>query len=184
VKACLIYWINSELAYSTLNRNYANTIAWLIAQIRSASKGIKILENNIKAIQNGDIVEMNCVIYLYYQELDELMKLEYVRGLDSNEVKKVWILRRFYVLLIQILLALQRWGITVPLKLQKFIYLYSAYLICKVKGFQGTTREWITNNKTNLPKCKESYQFLISKSLIDTDLSWTYKGVSDSNKRA
>jgi hypothetical protein len=36
----------------------------------------------------------------------------------------------------------------------------------------------------DLPKCKESYEFLISKSHIDPDFSWTYKGVRDSNKRA
>ena len=36
----------------------------------------------------------------------------------------------------------------------------------------------------NLPKCKESYEFLISKSHIDPDFSWMYKGVTDSNKRA
>ena len=36
----------------------------------------------------------------------------------------------------------------------------------------------------DLPKCKESYKFLISKRHIDSDFSWTYKGVSDSNKRA
>ena len=36
----------------------------------------------------------------------------------------------------------------------------------------------------DLPKCKESYEFLISKSHVDPDFSWTYKGVTDSNKRA
>ena len=88
IETCLNSWIKSKLAYSTLNRNYSNTIAWLIAQIRSASKGVEFLENNIKAIQNGDIAEMKSVVYLHYQELDEFMKMVYVRGLDSNEVKK------------------------------------------------------------------------------------------------
>ena len=88
IETCLNSWIKSKLAYSTLNRNYSNTIAWLIAQIRSASKGVEILENNIKAIQNGDIAEMKSVVYLHYQELDEFMKMVYVRGLDSIEVKK------------------------------------------------------------------------------------------------
>ena len=184
IETCLNSWIKSKLAYSTLNRNYSNTIAWLIAQIRSASKGVEILENNIKAIQNGDIAEMKSVVYLHYQELDEFMKMVYVRGLDSIEVKKDWTLRRFYDLLIRILLALQRLGISVPLKNQKFIYLYSAYLIYGDKGFQGTSREWLLNDYMDLPKCKESYEFLISKSHIDPDFSWTYKGVSDSNKRA
>ena len=184
IETCLNSWIKSKLAYSTLNRNYSNTIAWLIAQIRSASKGVEILENNIKAIQNGDIAEMKSVVYLHYQELDEFMKMVYVRGLDSIEVKKDWTLRRFYDLLIRILLALQPLGISVPLKNQKFIYLYSAYLIYGDKGFQGTSREWLLNDYMDLPKCKESYEFLISKSHIDPDFSWTYKGVSDSNKRA
>ena len=55
IESCLNSWIKSKLAYSTLNRHYSDTIAWLIAQIRSACKGVEILENNIKAIQNGDI---------------------------------------------------------------------------------------------------------------------------------
>ena len=184
IETCLNSWIKSKLVYSTLNRNYSDTIAWLIAQIRSASKGVEFLENNIKAIQNGDIAEMKSVVYLHYQELDEFMKMVYVRGLDSIEVKKDRTLRRFYHLLIRILLALQRLGISVPLKNQKFIYLYSAYLIYGDKGFQGTSREWLLNDKMDLPKCKESYEFQISKSHIDPDFSWTYKGVSDSNKRA
>jgi hypothetical protein len=45
---CLM--IMSKLAYSTLNRNYLNTISWIIAQIRSACKGEEILENNIEEI--------------------------------------------------------------------------------------------------------------------------------------
>ena len=71
IEMCLQSWIKSKLAYSTLNRNYANTISWLIAQIRSACKEVEILENNIKAIQNGDITELKSVVYLHYQDLDE-----------------------------------------------------------------------------------------------------------------
>jgi hypothetical protein len=144
IKMCLKSWIKSKLAYSTLNRNYADTILWLIAQIRSACKKVEILENNIKAIQNRDIAELKSVVYLHYQELDEFMKMVYVRGLDSIEVKKDWTLRRFYNMLIRILLALQRLGINVERKLQKFIYLYSAYLIYGDKGFLRHNREWLT----------------------------------------
>jgi hypothetical protein len=45
------------------------------------------LQNNKKAIQNGDIAEIKSVVYLLYQELDEFVKMVYVRGLDSIEVK-------------------------------------------------------------------------------------------------
>jgi hypothetical protein len=88
------------LAYSCLNKNYANTIAWLIAQISSVCKGVEILENNTKAIQNGDIEQIKSVLYLHYQELEKFMKMVYVRDIDSIEVKKDWTLRRFYDLLI------------------------------------------------------------------------------------
>jgi hypothetical protein len=125
IELCLNSWIKSKLAYSTLNRNYANTISWLIAQIRSACKGEEILENNINAIQTGDIAELKPVVYLHYQELDEFMKMAYVRGLDSIEVKQDWTLRRFHDLLIRILLALQRLRNSASVKNQKFIYLYS-----------------------------------------------------------
>ena len=42
IEMCLNSWIKPKLTYSTLNRNYANTISWLIAQIRSACKGVEI----------------------------------------------------------------------------------------------------------------------------------------------
>ena len=115
------------------------------------------MKNNIKAIQNEDIAEIKSVVYLHYQDLDEFMKMVYVRGLDSIEVKQGWTLRRFYDLLIRILLTLQRLRISVPVKNQKFIYLYSAYLIYGDKGFQGTRREWLLNNNMDLTKCMESY---------------------------
>ena len=78
IELCLNAWVKTKLAYSTLNRNYANAIAWPVAQIRSACKGVEILENNIKAIQNGDLAEIKSVVYLHYQELDEFMKMVYV----------------------------------------------------------------------------------------------------------
>jgi hypothetical protein len=87
-------------------------------------------------------------------------------------------------MLIRIPLALQRLGIDVELKLQKLICLYSAYLIYGDKGFQGTTREWLTNGKMDFPRCKESYKFLISKIHIDPDFSWTYKDASNLDKLA
>ena len=69
--------------------------------------------------------------------------------------------------------------ISVPVKNQKFIFLYSAYSI-----YEDTSRVWLVNDKMDLPKYKESYKFLKSKSHIDPDFSWTHKGVSGSNKRA
>jgi hypothetical protein len=72
----------------------------------------------------------------------------------------------------------------VPVNNQKFIYLYTVYLIYGDKGFRGASREWLLNDMMDLPKCKESHEFLISKSHIDPDFSWTYKSVSDSIKRA
>ena len=92
------------------------------------------MENNIKAIQNGDIAELKSVVYLHYQELDEFMKMVYARGLDSIKVKQGWT-PGFYDSLIRILLALQRLRFSVPVKNQKFVYLYSAYLIYGDKGF-------------------------------------------------
>jgi hypothetical protein len=171
---CLNSWIKTKLAYSTLNRNYLNAIAGLIAQIRSACKGVEIFENNIKAIQNGDITELKSVVCLHYQDLDEFMKMVYVRGLDYPEVKLSWTLCNFYDLLIRSLLALQRLRISALFNNQ----------IYGDKGFQETSREWLLNDKMDLPKCKESYEFLISKSHKDPDFSWTYKRVSDSNKQS
>jgi hypothetical protein len=31
IKMCLNDWVKTKLAYSTLNKNYANAVAWLVA---------------------------------------------------------------------------------------------------------------------------------------------------------
>ena len=117
-----------------------------MAQIREASKEVEILDNKIKVIENNDIGAMKREIYQHYQELDEFMKMDCLR------VKKSWTLRKFYDLILRVLLALTRLGVNVDVKDQKFVYLKSAYLIYGDKGFQGTTRKWISNATFSLQK--------------------------------
>ena len=116
-----------------------------MTQIREASKEVEILDNKIKVIENNDIGAMKREIYQHYQELDEFMKMEAACGFDCLRVKKSWTLRKFYDLILRVLLALKRLGVNVDVKDQKFVYLKSAYLIYGDKGFQGTTRKWISN---------------------------------------
>ena len=59
-----------------------------MAQIREATKGVEILDNTIKVIENNDIGAMKREIYQYYQELDEFMKMEAGCGFDGLRVKK------------------------------------------------------------------------------------------------
>ena len=112
------------------------------------------------------------------------MKMEAACGFDCLRVKKGWTLRKFYDLVLRVLLPLKRLGINVDIKDQKFVYLKSAYLIYGDKGFQGTTRKWISDANFQLQRTKDTYEFLISKSHVDPDFSFTYAGVSDSDKRA
>ena len=99
-------------------------------------------------------------------------------------MKKSWTLRNFHDLILRVLLALKRLGVNIDVKDQKFVYLKSAYLIYGDKGFQGTTRKWISNANFSLQRTKNTYEFLISKSHVDPDFSHTYARVSDSDKRA
>ena len=123
-----------------------------MAQIREASKEVEILDNKIKVIENNDIGAMKREIYQHYQELDEFMKMEAACGFDCLRVKKSWTLRKFYDLILRVLLALKRLGVNVDVKDQIFVYLKSAYLIYGDKEFQGTTRKWISNATFSLQK--------------------------------
>ena len=184
IERCIAIWTKRKLAQSSLNRNYDNTISWLVAQIREASKGVEILDNKIKVIENNDIAAMKREIYQHYQELDEFMKMEAACGFDCLRVKKGWTLRKFYDLVLRVLLALKRLGINVDIQDQKFVYLKSAYMIYGDKGYQGSTRKWITNSNFSLQRTKDTYEFLVSRSHVDPDFSHTYAGASDSDKRA
>jgi hypothetical protein len=155
-----------------------------VAQIREASKGMEIMDNKIKVIENNYVAAMKREIYQHYQELDEFMKMEAACGFDCLRVKKSWTLRKFYGLVLRVLLALKRLGINVDIKDQKFVYLKSAYMIYGDKGYQGSTRKWITNSNFSLQQTKDTYEFLVSRSHVDPDFSHTYPEASDSDKRA
>jgi hypothetical protein len=122
-----------------------------VAQIREASKGAEFLENKIKVIDNNDIAAMKREIYQHCQLLNEFMKMKTVCGLVCRlRVKKGWTLKNFYNLVLRVLLALKRLGITIDIKDQKFVYLKSAYMIYGDKGYQGSTRKWVTNSNYSL----------------------------------
>jgi hypothetical protein len=158
IERCIAIWTKRKLAQSSLNRNYDNTISWLVAQIREASKEVEILDNKIKVIENNDIAAMKREIYQHYQELDEFMKMEAACGFDCLRVKKGWTLRKFYDLVLRVLLALKRLGISVNIQDQQFVYLKSAYMIYGDKGYQGSTRKWITNPNFLLQRIKDTYE--------------------------
>ena len=66
IERCIGIWTKKKLGQSSLNRNYDNTLSWLVAQIREASKGVEILDNKIKVIENNDIGAMKKEIYQHY----------------------------------------------------------------------------------------------------------------------
>ena len=117
------------------------------------------MDNKIKVIKNNDIAAMKREIYQHYQELDEFMKMEAACGFDCLRVKKGWTLRKFYDLALRVLLALKRLGINVNIQDQKFVYLKSAYMFYGDKGYQGSTRKWITNTNFSLQRTKDTYDF-------------------------
>ena len=95
IERCIAIWTRQKLSQSSLNRNYDNTISWLVALIKEAFKRVEILDNKIKVIDNNDIGAMKREIYQYYHKLDEFMKMEAACGFDCLRVKKGWTLRKF-----------------------------------------------------------------------------------------
>ena len=65
----------------------------------------------------------------------------------------------------------------------KAIYLYSAFMVYGVDGFQGMTREWPNNNELSFVDCSDHYEFLMQSHHIDEDLSKQFQETSGTKKK-
>ena len=65
----------------------------------------------------------------------------------------------------------------------KAIYLYSAFMVYGVDGFQGMTREWPNNTELSFVDCSDHYEFLLQSHHIDEDLSKQFQETSGTKKQ-
>ena len=65
----------------------------------------------------------------------------------------------------------------------KAIYLYSAFMVYGVDGFQGMTREWPNNTELSFVDCSDHYEFLLQSHHIDEDLSKQFQEISGTKKQ-
>jgi hypothetical protein len=89
----------------------------------------------------------------------------------------------FKDLLIRAAIALRRQGVAVSETDLKAIYLYSAFMVYGVDGFQGMTREWPNNSELSFVDCSDHYEFLLQSHHIDEDLSKVFLETSSTKKQ-
>ena len=89
----------------------------------------------------------------------------------------------FKDLLVRAAIALKRQGVVVSDTDLKAIYLYSAFLVYGVDGFQGMAREWPNNLDLSFVNCSDHYEFLLQSHHIDEDLSKAFQETSLTKKQ-
>ena len=86
-------------------------------------------------------------------------------------------------LLVRAAIALKRQGVVVSDTDLKAIYLFSAFMVYGVDGFQGMTREWPNNSELSFVDCSDHYKFLLQSHHIDEDLSKVFLETSSTKKK-
>ena len=89
----------------------------------------------------------------------------------------------FKDLLVRAAISLKRQGVVVSDTDLKAIYLYSAFMVYGVEGFQGMTREWPNNSELSFVDCSDHYEFLLQSHHIDEDLSKMFQESSLSKRQ-
>ena len=88
----------------------------------------------------------------------------------------------FKDLLVRAAIALKRQGVVVSETDLKAIYLYSAFMVYGVDGFQGMAREWPNNADLSFVDSSDHYEFLLQSHHIDEDLSKVFHETSLTKK--
>ena len=89
----------------------------------------------------------------------------------------------FKDLLVRAAIALKRQGVVVTNTDLNAIYLYSAFMVYGVDGFQGMAREWPNNSDLSFVDCSDHYEFLLQSHHIDEDLSKVFQETSLTKKQ-
>ena len=89
----------------------------------------------------------------------------------------------FKELLVRAAIALKRQEVVVSDTDLKAIYLYSAFMVYRVDGFQGMTREWPNNPDLSFVDCSDHYEFLLKSHHIDEDLSKVFHETATTKKQ-
>ena len=122
-------------------------------------------------------------IETHYQKLDDFGKWCISKSIKCLEIQEKQTLRMFKDLLTRAAVAMKRHEVSVSDTDLKAIYLYSAYMVYGVDGFQGMTREWPNNSELNFVDCTDHYEFLLQSHHIDEDLSKVFSETSLTKKQ-
>ena len=107
-------------------------------------------------IEPLDVLGVMDAIEAHYQKLDDFGKWCISKSIKCLEIQDK------QTLLTRAAVAMKRQGVAVSDTDLKAIYLYSAYMVYGVDGFQGMTREWPNKSELNYVDCTDHYEFIKS----------------------
>ena len=142
-----------------------------------------MLNNVLLNIEPLDVLEVLDAIEAHYQKLDDFGKWCISKSIKCLEIQDKQTLRMFKDLLVRAAIALRRQGVVVSDTDLKAIYLYSAFMVYGVDGFQGMTREWPNNSELSFVDCSDHHEFLLQSHHIDEDLSKVFTETSSTKKQ-
>jgi hypothetical protein len=136
------------------------------------------LKNTLLNIKPLDALGVMDTIEAHYQKLDDFGKWWISKSIECLETQDKQTLRMFKDLLVRAAIALKSQGVTVSDTDLKAIYIYSAFLVYGVHGFQGMACKWPNNSELGFVDCLDHYEFLLQSHHIDEDLSKTFQETS------
>ena len=171
IEDCILEWTIDNLPNSTQNRSYHEAIQWLASQLKTAALNVPVLNNNLLNYDPMDVLGIMDAIEAHYQKLDDFAKWCISKSLKDLEVQDKQTLREFKDLLTRAIIALKRQGVEVSEEDAKAIYLYSAFKVYGIDGFQGIARAWPKNEDISYVDCTDQYEFLLQSHHVDEELS-------------
>jgi hypothetical protein len=132
---------------------------------------VPVLINTLLNIEPLDVLGVMEAIEAHYQKLNDFGKWCISKSIKCLEIQDKQTLRMFKDLLIRAAIALKRQGVVVSDTDLKAIYLYSAFMVYGVDGFQCMTREWPNNSEFSFVDCSDHCKFSLQSHHIDENLS-------------
>ena len=153
IESCIRKWTIENFPSSSQNRTYHEAIQWLAAQLWTAAQEVPVLNNTLLNIEPLDVLGVMEAIEAHYQKLDDFGKWCISKSIKCLEIQNKQTLRMFKDLLIRAAIALKSQGVVVSDEDLKAIYLYSAFMVYGVGGFQCMTLEWLNNFELSFVDC-------------------------------
>jgi hypothetical protein len=151
--------------------------------ITAGAFNLKVINNILLNIDPLDVLGVMDAIETHYQKMDYFGKWRISKSIMCLKFHDKQTLRMFKNLLVRAVIALKRQEVVYSDTDLKAIYLYSAFMVYGVDGFQGMIREWPNNSELSFVDCSDHYELLLQSHHVDEDLSKVFWENSSTKKQ-